>query len=300
MKTNWDKLVLGFKQGAQFEEACRRNKFNPALLKYLTAGDNLVWVRNVLLGMCDVLPLQGLVRSIDFESILAGPSTDISLGCKLGGELQDACRRNKFSLAMLELLSEGDNLGRIKKVLLRDSGVFPAKERIFDLDTPPADRQEGERNTWEFTLNGMKIDTHTPGGMFKWSPDRVELWQCKKQYCEGGATLESIIPELNFAGKKPLNASLAFHLKRKENKQLIPPDWKFDDDGEERDILFLNTKVRENSVFSREVSFFVYLCWHVDKVKECGIDSTDWLTVKMDASHHHKYGRHWYFACQKW
>ncbi len=295
MKIDYKKLVLGFTQGAEFEAACRRNDFSLANLKQLTTGNNLGWVRNFLLGMSRISPLEGVVvdPSLDTNSKSA---SEIVLGTKQGGELQDACRREEFSLAMLSRLAEGDNLSFVKNVLLRLDGVFPAEKRIFDLDTPPADRQEGDRSTWEFSLNGMLVNTHVPGGMFEWHPDRVELWQSKKQFSEGGATLESIMPEL--AKKRPLNASLAFHLKRPENKHLIPPDWKFNEDGKARDILFLNTTLCDD--LSSGVSFFAFLCWHVDQARECGIDRTDWMTPKTDAALHCKYGSHWYFACQKW
>ena len=295
MKIDYNKLVLGFTQGGEFEAACRRNNFSLALLKQLTTGNNLSWVRNFLLGLVKISPFEGVVIDPSLETNSKSAS-EIVLGCKQGGELQDACRREEFSLAMLSRLAEGDNLSLVKNVLLRLAGVIRVEDQIFDLDMLPADRREGNRSDWEFSLNGMHIKTHVPGGMFKWHPDRVELWQSKKQFSEGGATLESIMPEL--AKKRTLNASLAFHLKRPENKHLIPPDWKFNDDGEVRDILFLNTTLCND--LSSGVSFFAYLCWHVDRACEYGIDMTDWMTPKMDAAPHCKYGSHWYFACQKW
>lgn len=297
MKKNWDKLILGMELGGKFEEACRRNRFNAELLKTLTSESNLLWVRNMLLDLVRVAPLEGLVISSN-PAGLPSKTKAFVLSCKQGGELQDACRRNEFSLPMLDLLAEGDNLGKVRSVLLREMGLAAVPERFFDLDTPPADRREGEGGKQEFSLNGMSIRTHIPGGQFKWHPDRIELWQSKRQFNEDGATLESIMKELEEKDKKPLNASLAFHLKRPENSHLIPPDWKFNDEEEIRNIVFLNTTVGDDRP---NVSFFCYLCWCIREGEAyCTAEDNYWMTPKRDASLRLRYGPRDYFACQKW
>ncbi|MBI3589422.1 MAG: hypothetical protein HY093_03375, partial [Candidatus Liptonbacteria bacterium] len=56
-----DEFVLTVGQAQKLEFALRRNRYDPALVKVMTKGDNLGLFRDVLLGQAEIKPIEHLI-----------------------------------------------------------------------------------------------------------------------------------------------------------------------------------------------------------------------------------------------
>lgn len=143
-------------------------------------------------------------------------------------EFKLACRRNDFTPEDLKWLCEGDNLANVRRVRLGHANIV-IPEHLIDCDAGP------------FIPDGWKVEQHQKGGHFKWDASQVQLYLDKGQqngkYIEGNKLRKQI-------GKSVMNANVLDHLLK--NPQLIPDDWKKDENGNTRYIFFLGTIYRDS------------------------------------------------------
>ena len=81
-----------------------------------------------------------------------------------------------------------------------------------------------------FVPNGWTVETHQPGGQWKWNPEQVEFYLSPEQNKGKVITGNKLRQEL--AGKPVLNANVLDYLLK--NPQLIPEEWKNDSNGNTR------------------------------------------------------------------
>ena len=142
------------------------------------------------------------------------------LGAGQSHELEMAMNRPENGVWTPKLvyeLCQGDRLGKVREVILGFAEIKPI-EHLIDCDADP------------FVPNGWSVQEHRKGGLFRWDPNRVELYLSERQR-RGEVRGDELRKELS--GRRVLNANvLDFLLK---NKQLIPKKWK------KRSIFFWGT-----------------------------------------------------------
>ena len=118
----------------------------------------------------------------------------------------------------------------------------PAVEPIIDCAADP------------FVPNGWTVETHQPGGQWKWNPEQVEFYLSLEQNKGKVITGNKLRQEL--AGKPVLNANVLDYLLK--NPQLIPEEWKKDSNGNTRYIFFWGTIYR----YAVGILCVRYLCFY--------------------------------------
>lgn len=135
-------------------------------------------------------------------------STELTLGVKLAGKLQDALERNSVpDLADLDWLASGDNIAKMRRVRLGHAEIV-TPEHIIDCDADP------------FVPDGWSVEEHKRGGMVKFDPANLELYLDRRQKggVVGGDKLRKAL-----AKKSVLNANMLDYLL--EHPHLIPEEW---------------------------------------------------------------------------
>jgi hypothetical protein len=151
-----------------------------------------------------------------------------------------------YTPELLNALAEHPSLFQQLLQVQRGYAVFTQIEHVIDLDAAPF-------NPWE--KEGVVIEEHQKGGQFKWDASQVAFHLADSQ--KNGIQGHKLRKELQ--GKPVLNANLLDYLLA--HPELIPEDWKKDENGNTRYIFFWGTVYR-----NRVGNLFVrYLYWLGDR-----------------------------------
>jgi len=123
-------------------------------------------------------------------------------------ELKLAFRRNGWNNAEIKTLLEGGILANVLKVI-KGQAEIKMIERLIDCDSAP------------FVPDGLSVEDHKKGGMFKFNPEKISLYLSKKQKKRsiGGHDLRK-----ELADKPVMNANVLDYLLARP--ELIPEEWK--------------------------------------------------------------------------
>jgi len=125
--------------------------------------------------------------------------------------------------------------------VVRGTATITPVEHIIDCAADP------------FVPNSWTVETHQPGGLWKWNPEQVQFYLSTNQ--QNGKTIKGNKLRKELAGKPVLNANVLDYLLK--NPQLIPEEWKKDSNGNTRYIFFWGTIYRNavGSLFVRYLYF---------------------------------------------
>jgi hypothetical protein len=115
--------------------------------------------------------------------------------------------------------------------ILSGSATLAYNEHVIDLDADP-----------RIPYDGWKVEEHKKGGQFTWNPEKVKLFLHDKQ--QNGKTIEGNKLRKELANTAVFNANLLDYLL--DNPQLIPDEWKVDENGKTRYIFFWGTIYRSS------------------------------------------------------
>jgi hypothetical protein len=123
--------------------------------------------------------------------------------------------------------------------------------------------------------NGWQPVEHQKGGQFEWDPAKVTLYLDSGQ--KGGKWIkgEKLQQNLASSGKVPFNANLLDYLL--EHPELIPTEWKQDENGNTRFIFFHGTTYNDSDG-DRCVRC---LCWDDGRWRTAGTRSTRPQSVQV-------------------
>jgi len=187
-----------------------------------------------------------------------GESTmnELMLDVGQANELKLAFRRGNWTNEEIKTLSEGDMLLKVREVLLGRAEIKPVAH-LIDLDAPP------------YIPNGWSVVEHRQGGQMVWDPTKVKFHLSKNQ--KGGKRIEGNKLRKELEGKPVYNANLLDYLYA--NKELIPEEWKKNEDGSIRFTYFWGTIYRA-SLGSLDVRYLCFSggqwCW------SCSWLGSDW------------------------
>lgn len=138
-------------------------------------------------------------------------ANELMLDVSQAHELKMAFRRSDWTNADIKVLSEGDLLAEVLKVIRGQSEIKPT-EHLIDTDAAP------------LIEKGWSIESHIGHGFWKCNLKRVELFLSKEQKKndQNGGELRKIIEALK--DKKALNANVLDYLLA--HPELIPRSWK--------------------------------------------------------------------------
>jgi len=152
-------------------------------------------------------------------------------------------------------LTEEEFLNVMKETIKRLKGVH--SDHIIDLDAPP------------YIPNGLSVVEHRQGGQMVWDPTKVKFHISKNQ--KGGKRIEGNKLRKELEGKPVYNANLLDYLYA--NQELIPEEWKKNEDGSIRFTYFWGTIYRA-SLGSLDVRYLCFSggqwCW------SCSWLGSDW------------------------
>jgi len=172
-----------------------------------------------------------------------GESTmnELMLDVGQANELKLAFRRGNWTNEEIKTLSEGDMLLKVREVLLGRAEIKPVAH-LIDLDAPP------------YIPNGWSVVEHRQGGQMVWDPTKVKFHLSKNQ--KGGKRIEGNKLRKELEGKPVYNANLLDYLYA--NKELIPEEWKKNEDGSIRFTYFWGTIYRNSSggLYVRYLCFY--------------------------------------------
>jgi len=171
--------------------------------------------------------------------------------------LTEASGPLKDLLSKLDGENGSDTLEGLKK-FLRGENPFPVIEAgLIDLDADP------------FVPDGWSVEGHKKGGQVKWGQTLVRLHLDKGQEGKGSIKGNKLRRELEVLS--PYNANMLDFLLKKENRHLIPEEWK------DKAVFFWGTIYRraDGSLCVR------YLHWDGD---EWGW-RYDWLVYEFSSWH---------------
>jgi hypothetical protein len=94
-----------------------------------------------------------------------------------------------------------------------------------------------------FVPKGWKIEEHKKSGQLEWDPAKVQLYLSPNQ--KDGKWIEGNKLRQELADKPVLNANVLDYLLA--HPQLIPEEWKEDDNGNIRYIFFWGTTYRDSA-----------------------------------------------------
>jgi hypothetical protein len=129
---------------------------------------------------------------------------------------------------------------QIRQVLLGHASI-QVIEHLIDCDADP------------FVPDGWKVEEHQKGGAFKFDASKVQFYLDKGQ--QNGKYIEGNKLRKALSGKPVLNANVLDYLLK--HPELIPDDWKKDENGNTRYIFFWGTIYRS----SDGLLYVRYLCW---------------------------------------
>jgi hypothetical protein len=163
-----------------------------------------------------------------------------------------ALARAGYTHQEVKELTKGNTLGLFRNILLGHAEV-KTLEHIIELNADPS------------TPIGWKVVQHQQGGSFKWDPTQVQFYLSEPQRKEKSIEGNKLRKKLE--GKPVFNANLLDYLLAHPN--LIPEEWKKDQNGRTRYIFFWGTIYRDSvgSLCAR------FLYWLGGKWQS----SNDWL-----------------------
>lgn len=133
-------------------------------------------------------------------------STTYSIGAM--NQLGDALENAGFSAEDVTKLKQFSNLKGLKDVLNGKAEIsYP--EHLIDCDADP------------FIPNGLSVEEHKKGGMFKFNPEKVSLYLSKKQKI---GIIEGNDLRKELANQPVFNANVLDYLLL--HPELIPEEWK--------------------------------------------------------------------------
>jgi len=135
-------------------------------------------------------------------------NNDLMLDVSQTAELKLAFRRNGWNNAEIKTLLEGGILANVLKVI-KGQAEIKMIERLIDCDSAP------------FVPDGLSVEDHKKGGMFKFNPEKISLYLSKKQK-KGSIGGYDLRKEL--ADKPVMNANVLDYLLARP--ELIPKEWK--------------------------------------------------------------------------
>jgi len=156
-------------------------------------------------------------------------SNDLMLDVGQANELKLAFRRAGYSNDEIKKLCEGSTLADVRSVLLGQAEI-KIVDHVIDCNADPV------------LPNGWKVEEHQKTGSFKWDPKHVPFYLSKSQKKDSYIEGKKLRKEL--AGMRMLNANVLDYLLK--NPQLIPEEWKRDEQGRIRYILFWGTIYRDS------------------------------------------------------
>jgi hypothetical protein len=186
-------------------------------------------------------------RDLVHKNIVAKRRTtmsDLMLDVGQANELKLAFRKANYTNDDIKRLCEGNVLADVRNVLLGHAEV-KLVEHVIDLDADP------------FVPNNWKVEKHQQGGSFKWDPAQVQFHLSPNQ--QNGKVIEGNKLRKELEGKSVFNANLLDYLLAHPN--LIPEEWKQDEQGRTRYIFFWGTIYR----YSDGNLCVRYLYWHVGR-----------------------------------
>lgn len=139
-------------------------------------------------------------------------------------QLVNALEAASFTANHLTKLGQFHNLNGVKKLL---DGLAKIKivKHLIDCDAPPS-----RRKIW-------KVEDHRKGGQLIWDPTKVKLYLSPKQVEDMSIQGHELRGEL--VSQPVLNANVLDYLLA--NQQLIPLEWKRDEQGRPHFIYFWGT-----------------------------------------------------------
>ena len=145
-------------------------------------------------------------------------------------------RAGGWSPTLVKRMCEGDRLVHIREYLLGLAEIRHP-EHLIDCDTAP------------FIPQNWQVEEHQKGGFFKWNSAEVKFYLSEPQRQDKVIEGNKLRQEL--ADKPVLNANVLDYLLA--HPHLIPEEWKRDEKGCVRGILFLGTTYRgpSNRLFVR-------------------------------------------------
>lgn len=135
-------------------------------------------------------------------------NNDLMFDVSQTAELKLAFRRNGWNNAEIKTLLEGGILANVLKVI-KGQAEIKMIERLIDCDSAP------------FVPDGLSVEDHKKGGMFKFNPEKISLYLSKKQK-KGSIGGYDLRKEL--ADKPVMNANVLDYLLARP--ELIPKEWK--------------------------------------------------------------------------
>ncbi|OGY36716.1 MAG: hypothetical protein A3E36_04035 [Candidatus Andersenbacteria bacterium RIFCSPHIGHO2_12_FULL_45_11b] len=158
-------------------------------------------------------------------------SDTFGMSVRQAAEFDHACERNGVTPADVKVLSSGSMLARILPVL-RGCAEITVVTHIIDCDADPA-----------IPYNGWTVEQHVKRGKVQWDPSQYRLHLQPSQ--QKGSSVQGYKLREELADLPTANANLLDYLL--EHPQLIPEEWKKDENGNIRYIFFWSTVYR-NSV----------------------------------------------------
>jgi hypothetical protein len=149
---------------------------------------------------------------------------------------------SKVDLGQIEALLNKIGGEKGMMAILTGQATIAYSENVIDLDADPL-----------IPYDGWKVEEHKKGGQFVWNPEKVKLFLHDKQ--QNGKTIEGNKLRKELANTAVFNANLLDYLL--DNPQLIPDEWKVDENGKTRYIFFWGTIYR----FSGGDLCVRYLCF---------------------------------------
>lgn len=171
-------------------------------------------------------------------------SNDLKLSVGQANELKLAFRRSGWTNDDIKRLCEGDILTNVLRVL-RGCASITVIEHVINCYSEPF-------NPWD--KEGWTIEGHRRGGNLKFDPKQIKFFLTRDQ--RAGKTVEGSKLRKELAGKDILKANVLDYLLA--HPEIIPDEWKTDENGDIRCIFFWGTIYRNSggNLFVR------YLYWN--------------------------------------
>lgn len=154
--------------------------------------------------------------------------SDLMLDVDQAGELKAAFRRGNWTNADIKRACEGDLMARFRDVV-RGYAQIATTEHVVDCDAKP------------FVPQGWKIEEHKKGGQVKLDLSKVRLHLSPNQI--NGKVIEGNKLRKELASEPVFNANVLDYLLA--HPELIPEDWKRDEEGNACYIFFWGTVYRD-------------------------------------------------------
>jgi len=174
--------------------------------------------------------------------------SDLMLDVGTANDLKMAFRRAGYSSADIKALCAGDKAAQILPVL-RGHGTVQIVKHVINL--------AGDCMPESWKLDKWAIEKHVGNGMLEFDPSRLQLYFSKNQKDGEGIVGSKLRKELERNKVPFLNACVLDYLLA--HPEIIPEDWKVDENGNSRWICFWGTIYRHPN---RKL-YVRCLCWNV-------------------------------------